>query len=446
MATVRAIVDETAWVAALNHDGEGVVRDGKTAFVAGALPGEEVLFRRGKRHRGHDDGWLLRVLTPSAQRVAPACKHFGTCGGCTLQHLDHEAQLAAKDEQLHDALVRVGKVTPLQRLAPLRGPIWNYRRRARLGARYVRAQDRTLVGFRERLTSYIAAIDRCEVLAPPVGGMIAQLSDLVSHLSIRDRLPQVEVAIGDAQVALVLRILAPLTEPDVERLRAFELQHRVTFYLQSGSPDDLQTLGAGAEPLYYDLPEFAVRLQFRPGAFVQVNAAVNRLLVARVVELLQLDAASRVVDLYCGLGNFTLPLARRAAAVIGIEGDAGLVACARDNAAANGLGNVSFAAANLAGTAAAAGCAGIAAAVGDVTHVLLDPPRTGARDILPAIAQLAPRRVVYVSCHPGSLARDLGELVHDHGYTLAAAGIVDMFPHTNHVESVAVLDGPGSRS
>jgi 23S rRNA (uracil1939-C5)-methyltransferase len=334
----------------------------------------------------------------------------------------------------------------LQHLAPLRGPVWAYRRRARLGARYGHAKGRTLVGFRERVTSYIAAIDRCEVLAPPVGAMIARLSELVSQLSIRDRMPQVEVAIGDAQVALVLRILAPLTATDVACLRAFELECNVRIYLQSGSPDDLQTLGARVEALYYDLPEFDLRLQFRPGGFVQVNAEVNRLLVAKVVDLLQLDAGSRVVDLYCGLGNFTLPLARRAAAVIGIEGDAGLVACASDNAAANGLANVKFAVANLAGATAAADCARIAAAVGDVSHMLLDPPRTGARDVLAAVAQLAPRRVVYVSCHPGTLARDLGELVHDHGYTLAAAGIVDMFPHTNHVESVAVLAGPGGRT
>ncbi|MEP7312892.1 MAG: 23S rRNA (uracil(1939)-C(5))-methyltransferase RlmD [Pseudomonadota bacterium] len=446
MANARAIAEEVALVAALNTEGEGVVRSGKTAFVAGALPGEEVRFRRGRHNRSHDDGWLLEVLKPSPQRVTPACAHFGVCGGCTLQHLDHAAQLATKDEQLQEALIRVGKVTPLERLPPLQGPVWAYRRRARLGARFVHKKGMTLVGFRERLTSYIAAIDRCEVLAAPVGGMIVELSALISRLSIRDRMPQVEVSVGDAQVALVLRILAPLNDADMAHLREFETAHGVRLYLQHGAPDELQTLDGRDEPLYYDLPEFDVRLQFRPGAFVQVNGAVNRLLVSRVVDLLQLDGGSRVLDLYCGLGNFTLPLARRAAAVIGIEGEAGLVQCARDNAAANRLENVSFHTTNLAGEAAAADCARLAAGIGNVSHVLLDPPRTGARDILATIAQLAPHRVVYVSCHPGSLARDLGELVNVHGFKLAAAGIIDMFPHTNHVESVALLTGPGSRS
>jgi 23S rRNA (uracil1939-C5)-methyltransferase len=294
------------------------------------------------------------------------------------------------------------------------------------------------------LSSFVAELSRCEVLVPQVGGMLKELSALVSQLSIRTRMPQIEVAAADNQTALVLRTLLPLTDDDRLLLQQFEQAHAVRFYLQAGSPDDLETLDGLDSPLWYELPEFAVRLQFRPSDFIQVNGAMNRLLVSRVIELLQLDGESTVLDLYCGLGNFTLPLARRAATVLGIEGDAGLVQRARDNAAANGLGNVHFETANLAGDEAAAQCLRLAGEPGRYSHVLIDPPRTGARDILPAIAKLAPRRLVYVSCHPGSLARDLGELVRDHGFVLRAAGIVDMFAQTTHLESIAVLDGPGT--
>jgi 23S rRNA (uracil1939-C5)-methyltransferase len=436
---------QTGTVAALNSDGEGVVREGKTAFVAGALPGENICFQRLTQHKGYDEARLLEILKPSPQRVEPKCKHFGICGGCALQHLDHEAQLATKDQELRDALERVGHVSPEAWLEPLRGPIWGYRRRARLGARYVTAKGRSLVGFRERTSSFVADIDHCEVLVPKVGAMLPALSALVSELSIRTRMPQIEVAAADNQLALVLRTLLPLNAADREALAAFELAHGVRIYLQAGSPNKLETLDGRDEPLWYELPQFNVRLAFKPSDFVQVNGEMNRLLISRVVELLELDAHSQVLDLFCGLGNFTLPLARRAAHVVGIEGEEGLVQRARDNATANGLSNAEFHAANLAGEAAAQQCLLLARQHGNYTHVLLDPPRTGARDILPAVAQLAPRRVVYVSCHPGSLARDLEILVREHGFVLRSAGIVDMFPHTNHVESVAVLDGPGGR-
>jgi 23S rRNA (uracil1939-C5)-methyltransferase len=337
---------------------------------------------------------------------------------------------------------RVGQVQPEAWADPLTGPIWGYRRRARLGARYVTQKERVLVGFRERNSSLVADISGCEVLVPQVGRLIGALSQLVQGLSIRSRVPQVEVAAADNQTVLVLRVLDPPTAADRELLRGFEREHAVRFQLQAGAPNDLESLDDGAEPLFYALPEFDIRLRFLPSDFVQVNGPMNQRMVSHVIGLLGLDAQSRVLDLFCGLGNFTLPLARRAAEVVGIEGEEGLVQRARDNASDNGLSNVRFHAANLAGDEAAAACLRLAGSA-PFSHVLLDPPRTGARDVLAAVAKLAPRRVVYVSCHPGSLARDLGILVGELGFRLRSAGIVDMFPHTNHVESVAVLDGPG---
>ncbi|MEN9706216.1 MAG: hypothetical protein RLZZ393_2095 [Pseudomonadota bacterium] len=433
---------DTGVVAALNSDGAGVVRDGKTAFVPGALPGETIRFQRRHIHKGYDDAQLLEVLQASADRVEPKCAHFNVCGGCSLQHLNHASQVAAKERELREAVERVGQVQPEAWMPPVTGPVWGYRRRARLGARYVIQKERVLVGFRERNSSLVADIDGCEVLVPQVGRLIGALSALVQRLSIRSRVPQVEVAAADNQTVLVLRVLDPPSDADREALRSFELEHGVRFRLQAGAPNQLESLDGLDEPLFYDLPEFDVRLSFLPSDFVQVNGEMNRRMVSHVLDLLQLDAGSRVLDLFCGLGNFTLPLARRASEVVGIEGEEGLVQRARDNAASNGLSNVRFHAANLAGEEAAAECLRLAGPA-SFSHVLLDPPRTGARDVLAAVARLRPGRVVYVSCHPGSLARDLGILVSEHGFRLRGAGIVDMFPHTNHVESVAVLDGPG---
>jgi 23S rRNA (uracil1939-C5)-methyltransferase len=428
----------------LNHDGEGVIRGGKTAFVAGALPGERVRFVRRRAYGSHDDAELLEVLETSPERVTPRCAHFGACGGCALQHLDAAAQLAHKQRQLRESLERIGKVTPREWLPALAGPEWAYRRRARLGARFVRARERSLVGFRERFTSHVAAIDRCEVLAEPVGTLIAPLSALLTSLAIRERVPQVEVAIGDplsgdSHVVLVFRVLDEPGADDLACFAAFEAAHGVRVYLQPKGLDTVRPL-AGAPPvLEYALPEFDVRLEFLPNDFIQVNGELNRRLVSRVIALLELDPAARVLDLYCGLGNFTLALARRAAAVVGVEGEAGLVARARANAARNGIGNATFHVGNL----MAAEAQTAPWATGPYSHVLLDPPRAGAREMLPVVARLKPRRLAYVSCHPGTLARDLGELVHEHGFELLAAGVADMFPHTAHVESLAILSPPG---
>jgi len=431
----RPPVTETGRVDSLTQDGEGVVRGGKTAFVAGALPGETVSYIRRRHHRQHDEAELVAVLEASRARVTPRCAHFGVCGGCALQHLDSDAQLAIKEQQLRDSLERVGRVSPRSWLAPLRGPQWQYRRRARLGARYVRSRGRSMVGFRERFSSHVAELARCEVLAEPVDALIAPLGVLITALSIRERVPQIEVAVADNAVVLVVRVLAAPTAEDEQRLLAFEAAHGARIYLQPAGLDSVRPLQGAAAALDYRLPEFDVRLAFEPSDFIQINAALNRSLVGRVVELLELDAQARVLDLFCGLGNFTLPMARRAAHVLGVEGDAALVARARDNATANGLGNAEFHTANLAG--ADFGVAPWAAR--SYSHVLLDPPRAGAREVLPLVHQCGARRVVYVSCHPGSLARDLGILVHDLGFELLAAGVADMFPQTTHVESLAVL-------
>jgi 23S rRNA (uracil1939-C5)-methyltransferase len=433
MSAVPAAVEEGT-VAALSHEGAGVVHAGKTAFVAGALPGETIRYRRIRRHRQYDEAGLMEVLAPSAARVVPRCPHFSLCGGCALQHMEAAAQLAAKQRQLADALERVARTLPATWLPPLTGPTWHYRRRARLGVKYVPRKGRVLVGFRERLSHLIANLDSCEVLAAPVGALLAPLAALIQQLSIRERLPQIEVAVADDAVALVLRVLTPPSPADVELLRGFERVHTLRFFLQSGGLDSVQPLTAPAPVLQYELPDFGVTLQFQPTDFIQVNGAINCALVTRAVELLQPDGHSRVLDLYCGLGNFTLALARRAGQVTGVEADAGLIERARANAARNGLTNVEFVQADL---AAAAPAAGLLAQ--PYTHVLLDPPRVGARELLGAIARLRPRTLLYVSCHPGSLARDVGELVHQHGFTLAAAGVIDMFPHTAHVESMALL-------
>ncbi|HKT71968.1 MAG TPA: 23S rRNA (uracil(1939)-C(5))-methyltransferase RlmD [Steroidobacteraceae bacterium] len=434
---------ETGTVAGLTHEGDGIVRCGKAVFVAGALPGETIRFRRVRRHRQHDEGELLEVLEASAHRVAPRCAHFGVCGGCALQHLAADEQLAMKQTALRDNLERVARVTPREWLAPLTGSAWAYRRRARLGAKFVIKKDRVVVGFRERLAPYVAAVEQCEVLAAPVGALIAPLAAMLTQLSIRQRMPQIEVAIGDNAVALVLRVLEPVSPADRTVLREFADRHGIRFYLQPGGLESVRELneeGGGGEPLYYRLGRYDLRLEFLPTDFVQVNGPVNEALIARALELLAPTGESRVLDLFCGLGNFTLPLARVAGAVTGIEGEPSLIDRARHNARLNGLANTEFHVANLARPFDAA----TAWAARPYSHVLLDPPRAGAREVLADVARLQPRRVLYISCHPGSLARDLGVLVHEHGFDLRAAGVVDMFPHTAHVESLAVLE-PGGR-
>jgi 23S rRNA (uracil1939-C5)-methyltransferase len=423
-------------IVSLAQDGRGVARTaGKTVFVAGALPGESVMAIRRRRHRRYDEADTTAVLAPSPDRVEPRCRHFGTCGGCALQHLDGTRQLEAKRAHLGEQFARLGQVEPATWLEPLRGPVWGYRRRARLGVRYVPKKGRVLVGFRERASPYVADLRCCPVLAEPVGGMIEALGDLVGQLSIRDRLPQIEVAVAERATALVVRVLDEPTGADRGLLLEFASRHGVEFYLQPGGLDSVTPLAGPATPLTYRLAEFDVEITFAPSDFVQVNAVINAAAVSLAVSLLAPGPEDTVLDLFCGLGNFTLPLARRAARVVGVEGDAALVARARANARANAIGNAEFHATDLAADPGArswipGGCQG----------VLLDPPRAGAAGVLPLVGRLRPARIVYLSCHPASLARDAGVLVRESGYRLSAAGVMDMFPHTAHVESIALFE------
>ncbi|HEX9206593.1 MAG TPA: 23S rRNA (uracil(1939)-C(5))-methyltransferase RlmD [Steroidobacteraceae bacterium] len=430
------VAPEEADIVDLTHEAAGVARiDGKTVFVADALPGERVVLRRTHRHRKVDYAVTEQVLTASPDRVVPRCPHFGLCGGCALQHLAPAAQLAFKQKQLLENLARLGGVEPGQVLEPLTGPVWNYRRRARLGIKLVPRKGKVLVGFRERASPYVADLQECHVLVEPVGRLMAPLSQLVESLSIADRVPQAEVAVSDAVVVLVLRVLDPPASGDLEKLAAFEREHGVRFYLQPGGPDTVAPLSPGGEPLSYRLEAGDVSIEFEPTDFIQVNGALNQAMVVRALERLETQPSDRVLDLFCGLGNFSLPLARRAAAVVAVEGDAGLVRRARANAVRNGIANVEFHVADLFGDVA-----GLPWTKGQYQRVLLDPPRAGAKEVLPVVAASGAHRVVYISCHSGSLARDAGLLVREHGFRLTAAGVMDMFPHTTHVEAMAVFD------
>lgn len=437
MAALRQhAAPETGTVVDLTHEAEGVVREGKTAFVSGALTGERVTFRRRSFHKSHDEAELLEVIEASPDRVTPKCAHFGVCGGCALQHLAPEAQIAAKQKELATNLERIGNVVPETWLPPLLGPHWGYRRRARLSSRYVTKKGRSLVGFRERQGKYVADVSRCEVLAEPMGALVGPMADLLTGMNARESIPQIEVALSDGERALVVRNLNALCDADLDKLREFERAHGLRILLQPGGLHSIAPLTPGPVDLHYRLDAFDLKLDFGPTDFVQVNAAINQSMVARAIELLEIGPADRVLDLYCGLGNFTLPLARRAAAVTGVEGEAGLIERARANARSNGISNAEFHVGDLSQPPDPT----IPWIRGRYDAVLLDPPRVGAREVLSAVAHLAPRRVVYISCHTGSLARDLGVLTHELGFRLRAAGVLDMFPHTTHVESMAVLD------
>jgi 23S rRNA (uracil1939-C5)-methyltransferase len=433
---------ETACIDAVSHDGKGIAAiGGKKVFVPGGLRGETVRIRRRKRRKSFDEAELLDVLEPSPERIQPRCRAFGVCGGCALQHLPAGQQRDIKFRALQDNLARIGGVTPEQWLPPLydEASEWGYRRRARLAVRDVRAKGRVLVGFREQHAPFIADMARCEVLAPPLDGLIAPLSELVGELTIRRRLPQIEVAAADNATELVFRVLDPPAPEDEAKLVDFAREHRIRVALQPGGPGTITRLypQEGA-PLCYELPAYGVVLEFDATDFVQVNGAVNRLMVERALELLDVRPEHRVLDLFCGIGNFSLPLARRAGAVLGVEGEARMVARAAANAALNGLDNCEFRVADL------------AAVDGRESwlrqswnRVLLDPARSGAAEVIRHLSATGAARVVYLSCHPATLARDAGMLVREQGYRLEVAGIIDMFPHTGHVEAIAVF---GKRS
>ncbi|MBE5315349.1 MAG: 23S rRNA (uracil(1939)-C(5))-methyltransferase RlmD [Xanthomonadales bacterium] len=421
----------------LSHDGRGVAKlDGKTAFISGALTGERVRARIHTSKKHFDEGHVLEVLDASPLRVEPPCPHFEICGGCTLQHLKAEAQIEAKQHILLENFERIGHVRPQTVLAPLTDQPWAYRRKARLGVKWVAAKERAIVGFREALKPmYVADIHSCRVLVPQVGERIHELSALVSSMDARERIPQIEVAAGDDATALVFRHLDPLSAADTQRLVEFGQRTRLMIYLQPGGNDSVHALWPADAALSFRIPAAEVELAFRPLDFVQVNAGMNQRMIARTLEMLDPQPGERVLDLFCGLGNFTLPIARRAAQVVGVEGEAGLVARARDNARANGIANAEFFAADL-----SQDLRGEAWVKRGFDKLLLDPPRTGADACIPQLPLDGVRRIVYVSCHPGSLARDAGILVREHGYTLVSAGAMDMFPHTAHVESIALFE------
>ncbi|MCG5493914.1 23S rRNA (uracil(1939)-C(5))-methyltransferase RlmD [Ectothiorhodospira variabilis] len=426
-----------ASIDSMTHEGRGVTRvDGKAVFVDGVLPGETVTFRYTRRSRRYDEGRVDQVLEASNDRVEPRCPHFGVCGGCVLQHMDPSAQVRAKEQAMLENLKHLGSVSPERVLTAITGPRWGYRRKARLGVKHVPKKGGVLVGFRERGSPYLAELEVCHVLHPAVGERIMHLRELLTAMQARERIPQIEVGVGDDDaVALVFRHLDPLTEEDQERLKAFGQDHDLQIWLQPGGPDSITPLWPESPAdLCFTHPEEGLRIPFSPVDFIQVNRDVNHRMVPQAMELLQVAPEHGVLDLFCGLGNFTLPLARRAARVTGVEGDAAMVERARENAVKNGIHNTRYFAADL-----SADLAGAPWLSEPVDRVLLDPPRSGAREVLGSVAALAPERIVYVSCNPATLARDAGELVREHGYRLEAAGVMDMFPHTAHVESMAVF-------
>lgn len=429
-----------ARVDSLDQAGRGVARvDGKVTFIDGALPGERVRAQLHRRKRRLDEARTIEVLEPSPERVRPRCPHFGQCGGCSLQHLDLPAQVRHKRDDLLGKLAHIAAAVPERVGEPLCGPAWGYRRKARLGCRHVPGKGGVLVGFRERHSNLLADIGECHVLIPEVGMRIGALRELFSALDARGAIAQVEVAAGEGAVLLVLRNLSPLGSADRERLHAFARTHGLHLALQPGGPDSVSALAPGELPrLYYKLAAFELELEFSPLDFVQVNARINEALVSRAVDALAPAPGEPVLDLFCGLGNFSLALARRGAQVTGVELGQAMVARARANAARNAIESASFHGADLSRPEVAAQWA-----AGGAGKWLLDPPRTGAEALVRAIGAAgaaAPARIVYVSCNPATLARDAGVLVNEHGYRFAEVSVVDMFPHTNHVEAMAVFE------
>ncbi len=425
-------------IESLDHDARGIARlDGKTIFVEGALPGETVEYASFRQKPSYEIARALRILEHSPARVTPSCPHFGICGGCSMQHLDPAAQVAAKQRLLENNLWHLARIRAEQLYAPIHGPAWGYRYRARLSVHYATARGEVLVGFHEKKSSHVADMRQCRILPPHLSALLLPLRKLVGELSIRERLPQIEMAVGGQITALVLRILKPLVGSDEARLRAFADRHGVLIYLQAQGPASACRFHPPAGPgLSYALPDFQIEHPFSPTEFTQVNHAVNRVLVRRAMALLNPRPGERIADMFCGLGNFTLPIARSGADVVGIEGNAELVRRASANAAANGLANLAtYQTANLFQATPAS-----ISALGRFDKMLLDPPREGAVELIKALGDDGPRRLVYISCNPSTLARDAGILVKQRHYRLRGAGVVNMFPHTSHVESIALFE------
>ncbi|WP_020396642.1 23S rRNA (uracil(1939)-C(5))-methyltransferase RlmD [Thiolinea disciformis] len=427
-----------ASIESLTLEGQGVARiEGKTVFIEGALPQEKVAFRYTSHKAKHDEGRVETVLEASPDRVEPKCKHFNQCGGCSWQHIALDAQIRYKQKILLDNLKHLGKVEPKTIFEPLTGEGWAYRRKARMGARWVRKKESALVGFREKTGGLLAEIERCEILHDSIGSKIMAFRALVAELECRETLPQIELAVGDNnQAALIFRHLETLSASDHAKILAFCQAHDFQMYLQAGGPDTVFRVWPEQAELYYAHPLFDTRIDFAPLDFFQVNQTLNRRMVQRALELLNPQAHETVLDLFCGLGNFTLPLARKAQQVIGVEGDFAMVERARAAATANAIHNTDYFACNLMGDKLAQE----AWLKGRYDKILLDPPRAGAKEVIEQIGKVKAKRIVYVSCDPATLARDAGELVNTHAYKLVGAGVMDMFPHTSHVESIAVFE------
>jgi 23S rRNA (uracil1939-C5)-methyltransferase len=424
-------------IESLDQEGRGVARsEGKVIFIEGALTGEVVSYSSYRKKPSFELAQVTQIHKSSPVRVQPKCAHFGVCGGCSMQHLDARAQVAVKQRILEDSLWHIGKVRAETILRPIYGQAWGYRERARLSVRHVIKKGKTLVGFHEKRSSFVANMQHCEILVPRIARLLPLLADLVSGLSIRDRVPQIEVAVGEHVDVLVLRVMdAPSSEDEVA-LRAFADRHHIQFWLQTKGYDTIAPFHPlDAPALSYSLPEFSITMPFAPSEFTQVNSALNRVMISRAMRLLDPQPGERIADFFCGLGNFTLPIARSGAQVLGIEGSETLVARAKQNAELNGLaGNAKFAAMNLFAMTEA-GYAGL----GHFDKLLIDPPRDGALELVKSLGgDNAPLRIVYVSCNPGTLARDAAELVL-RGYVLKSAGVMNMFPHTSHVESIALF-------
>ena len=426
-------------IESVDQEGRGIAHhEGKVIFIEGALIGERVTYSSFRKKPSFENAQSTAILKKSFMRVEPQCPHFGVCGGCSMQHLDARGQVAVKQRILEESLKRIGKVTPQTILPPIHGAPFGYRQRARLSAKYVIKKGRALVGFHEKRSSFIADMARCEILPPKISKLIPLLARMLETLSIREQLPQIEVACGDHVDALVLRIMAPLTENDAAVLRAFADEYGVQFWTQTKGPETvLPFYPLDVPALSYSLPEFGIEMPFAPTEFTQVNHALNRLMVHRALRLLAPQAGERIVDFFCGLGNFTLPIARSGAQVLGIEGSAALVKRAQQSAAHNGLSdNTTFVAMNLFEMNEEE-----LQKLGSFDKWLIDPPRDGAMELIKAITPAtAPQRIVYVSCNPATLARDADALVNTHGYILQAAGVMNMFPQTSHVESIAIFE------
>ena len=425
-------------IESLSDEGRGIAHvDERPVFIDQALAGERVRFKYTRLTSKIAEGRTVEVLDASSDRVAPKCTAFGRCGGCSLQHMDSRAQISLKQQALLKQLKQIGNVEAEHVLEPLTARVWGYRSKARLGVRYVAKKDKVLVGFRERGSSFITETDRCEILHPDVGGLISELAECIAQLELKQQIPQIEVAVGDRQTVLVFRHLDEMPESDREKLIALAKKHGLTFLLQAGSPDDLEPLWQPqSAPLYYELEDYGLKIEFQPGDFTQVNTEINRGMISQAIGLLQLDKDDSVLDLFSGLGNFTLPISRHCANVTGVEGSLAMINKARANAALNGVSNVNFHYADL-----------YSDEVKDTqwvkqqySKILLDPPRSGAAEILYYMKKMKAERIVYVSCHPATLARDAGVLVNELGYKLTHAGVMDMFPHTAHVESMAVFE------